>query len=203
MLGSPSLVTKWMLVLLACLFQWTQGYTVKLRTYQSDCYNENIKAEGYYSVSYEVANNENIDFMVTGPDGRAVHSILTQGSGFYDFPNNKNPGRYLYCFMNPANSPTEKTVHFHVHGFDPDDLLPIEEKASPLEKEVIHLAQSVERILDHQDYMIVREGEHRNTAESTNSRVKWWSAIQILLVCGVCAWQIWYLKSFFEVKRVV
>lgn len=39
--------------------------------------------------------------------------------------------------------------------------------------------------------------------ESTNSRVKWWSIAQIVILLGVCGWNIHYLKSWFEVKRVL
>jgi hypothetical protein len=40
-------------------------------------------------------------------------------------------------------------------------------------------------------------------AESTNTRVKWWSVAQIVLLFVVCFWQVSYLKHFFEVKRAV
>lgn len=40
-------------------------------------------------------------------------------------------------------------------------------------------------------------------AESTNDRVKFWSILQTVMLIAVCGWQIFYLKRFFEVKRVV
>lgn len=48
-----------------------------------------------------------------------------------------------------------------------------------------------------------REERFRQTSESTNSRVLWWSLIQtaVLLVMG--AWQMRHLKSFFEAKKLV
>ena len=48
-----------------------------------------------------------------------------------------------------------------------------------------------------------REERFRQTSESTNSRVLWWSLGQtcILLVMG--AWQMRHLKSFFEAKKLV
>ena len=72
---------------------------------------------------------------------------------------------------------------------------------------------------DEQEYIVVRERTHRNTAESTNDRVKWWSILQAIVLFAVVAWQVYYLKvrvrqgqfmqssliciaqSFFEVKR--
>jgi p24 family protein beta-1 len=58
-------------------------------------------------------------------------------------------------------------------------------------------------VKDEQEYIVLRERVHRNTAESTNSRVKWWSMFQLIVVIGVGAFQIWWVKRFFEVKRVV
>jgi len=45
----------------------------------------------------------------------------------------------------------------------------------------------------------VRERTHRNTAESTNARVKWWSVFQLLFLVGEGLFQVWWLRRFFEV----
>lgn len=49
----------------------------------------------------------------------------------------------------------------------------------------------------------IREERFRQTSESTNQRVLWWSLTQtaILLVMG--AWQMRHLKKFFEAKKLV
>jgi len=47
---------------------------------------------------------------------------------------------------------------------------------------------------------VVRERTHRNTAESTNSRVKWWSIFQLGVLIGEGIFQVWWLKRFFEVS---
>jgi hypothetical protein len=49
----------------------------------------------------------------------------------------------------------------------------------------------------------VRERTHRNTAESTNARVKWWSIFQLGVLIGEGIFQVWWLKRFFEVRRTV
>ena len=48
-----------------------------------------------------------------------------------------------------------------------------------------------------------REERFRQTSESTNQRVLWWSIAQtvILLITGF--WQMRHLKSFFEAKKLV
>lgn len=62
------------------------------------------------------------------------------------------------------------------------------------------LSELVSQVKDEQGYIIVRERIHRNTAESTNARVKWWSIFQLLVLMGEGVFQVWWLKRFFEVS---
>lgn len=65
---------------------------------------------------------------------------------------------------------------------------------APIEREIRNLAQGLTSVKDEQEYIVVRERTHRNTAESTNSRVKWWSVMQAVVLFLVVAWQVYYLK---------
>jgi hypothetical protein len=62
------------------------------------------------------------------------------------------------------------------------------------------LNELVSQVKDEQSYIVVRERTHRNTAESTNARVKWWSIFQILVLGANGGFQVWWLKRFFEVS---
>lgn len=66
---------------------------------------------------------------------------------------------------------------------------------SPIEREVRSLSHGITAVKDEQEYIVVRERTHRNTAESTNDRVKWWSILQAIVLFSVVAWQVWYLKA--------
>ncbi|BAE64086.1 unnamed protein product [Aspergillus oryzae RIB40] len=68
---------------------------------------------------------------------------------------------------------------------------------------VRRLSEALAQVKDEQSYIVVRERVHRNTAESTNARVKWWSIFQLAVLIGEGIFQVWWLKRFFEVKRVV
>lgn len=69
----------------------------------------------------------------------------------------------------------------------------------PLEVEVRKLSEMLEMVKDEQSYIVVRERTHRNTAESTNARVKWWNLFIVGVVVGESLFQVWWLKRFFEV----
>ena len=70
----------------------------------------------------------------------------------------------------------------------------------PLEAEVKHLSDLLSQVKDEQSYIVIRERTHRNTAESTNGRVKWWSIFQLGVLLGEGIFQVWWLKRFFEVS---
>ena len=61
------------------------------------------------------------------------------------------------------------------------------------------LSELLAQVKDEQSYIVVRERTHRNTAESTNGRVKWWSIFQLGVLIGEGIFQVWWLKRFFEV----
>lgn len=48
-----------------------------------------------------------------------------------------------------------------------------------------------------------REERFRQTSESTNQRVLWWSIVQTLILVAIGFWQMRHLKSFFEAKKLV
>lgn len=62
------------------------------------------------------------------------------------------------------------------------------------------LSSLLAQVKDEQSYIVVRERTHRNTAESTNARVKWWSIFQLGVLIGEGIFQVWWLKRFFEVR---
>ncbi|KAF1817245.1 transmembrane emp24 domain-containing protein 2 precursor [Eremomyces bilateralis CBS 781.70] len=159
------------------------------------------------TVTYQVGDREfggsgnlEIDFWIQTPSGaNQIHERATS-MGDHSFIAHAD-GRYMYCFSNEAWSANTKEVSFNVHGivYVPESEAP----QDPLEKEVRQLSELVSQVKDEQSYIIVRERVHRNTAESTNSRVKWWSTIQMAIFIGQSIFQVWWLKRFFEVKRVV
>lgn len=74
---------------------------------------------------------------------------------------------------------------------------------APIEREIRLLAHGLAAVKDEQEYIVVREKTHRNTAESTNDRVKWWSVLQAVVLFAVVGWQVYYLKvsSNFVIRR--
>ncbi|GAA94318.1 uncharacterized protein L969DRAFT_78613 [Mixia osmundae IAM 14324] len=175
-----------------------RAHTIEMQPATEECFFEDLHAEDKMTVTYQVAGGGHIDidFEMTDPDENVMYANTKQDTGSYDFVAFKD-GRYTYCFSNKMSTVAVKTVSFNVHG-----VMYVEDDGhtAPIEKEIRALANALEAVKDEQEYIVVRERLHRNTAESTNDRVKYWSFAQMLLLAVVCAWQIYYLKRFFEVK---
>merc|ERR1712194_806800 len=58
-------------------------------------------------------------------------------------------------------------------------------------------------VLDQQQFTITREAVHRETAERTNTRVIWWTVVEVITLIALAGFQVYYLRSYFEVKTII
>lgn len=94
----------------------------------------------------------------------------------------------------------------------------IEEKLDQAQIELRDLNAGLRSLRDEQEYLLQREITHKQStldliiiyilslrvvAVSTNKRVMYWFVFQLALLGSVGYFQIYYLKRFFEVRRVV
>ncbi|RDA95979.1 hypothetical protein CP533_5875 [Ophiocordyceps camponoti-saundersi (nom. inval.)] len=202
------LATAWTTTLLLLLQATTVlSHNIVLPAHGLECFHENLHREDTMTVTYQIgdrefgsAGNLDIDFWITNPVGGYEIHEKTVSNGDHSFTA-KHDGKYTYCFSNQHWGATSKEVSFNVHGivYVSESDMP----SDPIEVEVRHLSELLAQVKDEQQYIIVREHTHRNTAESTNARVKWWNLFVIGVVVGESLFQIWWLRRFFEVKRVV
>ncbi|KAG9301518.1 hypothetical protein G9A89_008370 [Geosiphon pyriformis] len=178
------------------------AHTINLVPYGKECFFEELHKDDKITITFQVGDggNMDIDFWITDPADHVLETAARQSTGTYSLQAELE-GRYTYCFSNQFSTVTEKIISFNVHGvvYSVDD----GSHTDPLEKEIRELADGLAAIRDEQEYIVIRERVHRDTAESTNDRVKWWSLFQFIVLVSVCFWQVFYLKRFFEVKRVV
>ncbi|CUA67736.1 Endosomal protein P24B [Rhizoctonia solani] len=168
---------------------------------KKECFFEDLHINDKMTVTYQVGGGGHldIDFWLSDPINIALNKRLKESEGTASLTAEKD-GRYTYCFSNEMSTVTNKEVSFNVHGviYVQDD-----GTVAPIEREVRELAIGLQAVKDEQEYIVIRERVHRDTAESTNDRVKWWSIAQAVVLVAVCGFQVYYLQSFFEVKRVI
>lgn len=194
-------------LLAAAFLQTVAAHNIVLPAHGRECFHENLHKDDTMTVTFQVgdrefgsAGNLDIDFWINNPNGQYETNEKSVSNGDYSFTA-RYDGKYTYCFGNEGWGANTKEVSFNVHGivYVSESDVP----ADPLDREVRRLSELLAQVKDEQQYIIVRERTHRNTAESTNSRVKWWNIFVIGVVVGESLFQVWWLRRFFEVKRVV
>ncbi|XP_003389959.1 PREDICTED: transmembrane emp24 domain-containing protein 10-like [Amphimedon queenslandica] len=77
------------------------------------------------------------------------------------------------------------------------------EKLKPMEMELSRLEDLAESIVNDFAYMRAREEEMRDTNESTNTRVLYFSVFSMSCLVVLAIWQIFYLRRFFKAKKLI
>ncbi|GME80207.1 unnamed protein product [Ambrosiozyma monospora] len=187
--------------------QLTQAHIALLPSRGKQCFFETLKVKDELVISFQVGDRDadatqqlTADFWVKTPSGRILYKMDDESHGEVNLKAEEN-GKYLYCFSNEDSSLKTKDVSFNVHGVVYVDVN--DESSGNLDASIRKLTELVYEVKNEQNYIVVRERTHRNTAESTNSRVKYWSVFQLIVVVFNSVFQVLYLKRFFEVKSAV
>jgi len=145
---------------------------------------------------------------IRDPDDKIIMSKVYSSEGKFTFTSH-TPGEHVLCLYTNSTkwfSGTQLRVHLDIsvgeHAIDYANLAK-NEKLSELQLRVRQLLDQVEQITKEQNYQRYREERFRQTSESTNSRVLWWSLGQTCILVVMGAWQMRHLKSFFEAKKLV
>ncbi|TRY73686.1 hypothetical protein TCAL_11686 [Tigriopus californicus] len=179
------------LVLILGLVQKSMAYFITVDAHAEECFFDKVKMGTKMGLMFEVAEGGflDIDVRIEGPDGKVVHQGERESNGKYTFAAHMD-GVYKYCFSNQMSTMTPKIVMFSMDvGESPSD----NTNADGDEPSVKH----------EQEYMSVRDRIHRAINENTNSRVVMWSFFEALVLVAMTLGQVYYLKRFFEVRRVV
>mmetsp|Transcript_6499 Transcript_6499/g.11126 ORF Transcript_6499/g.11126 Transcript_6499/m.11126 type:complete len:206 (+) Transcript_6499:79-696(+) len=145
---------------------------------------------------------------------------LTTASGKELFRNVNPSGKFTVevteeaphslCFSSSVEESQMVSFNFHVdeHGdgthHDKDQMDYVtKEHTDKVEELVAKLEAKASDILDQQQYAMVREAVHRETAESTNARVMWWTFAEVAVLISLAFFQVSYLRNHFEQKQVV
>ncbi|VEN48534.1 unnamed protein product [Callosobruchus maculatus] len=145
---------------------------------------------------------------VRDPDDKSILSRVYQAEGKILFTSH-TPGEHGICMYSNSTawfSGSQLRVHLDIqvgeHAINYGEVVQ-KEKLTELQLRVRQLLDQVEQISKEQNYQRYREERFRQTSESTNSRVLWWSIAQTAVLLLMGAWQMRHLKTFFEAKKLV
>ncbi|CCE62749.1 hypothetical protein TPHA_0D01080 [Tetrapisispora phaffii CBS 4417] len=197
------------LLVVAILYisSFASAHNVLLPANGRRCFYENLKKDDEFTVSFQYGNrdsesNEELrgDLVIFGQNRNDILVSIrdvTYGEQTLTAP---YTGKFEYCFLNERSGVATKDVSFNIWG---TKFVDVNDEDDTLEGSVRKLTRLINEVKNEQEYLILRERTHRNTAESTNDRVKWWSIAQLGVVVVNTVFQIFYLKRFFEVTSIV
>nr|CAG4643490.1 EOG090X0D99 [Ilyocryptus agilis] len=195
-------------LLISLILGCANAFYVTLDAHAEECFFDKVSAGTRIGLTFEVAEGGflDIDFTIVGPSGQTIESGDRVSNGKYAFKADLD-GVYTYCFSNKMSTMTPKIVMFTTEvGETTPDLGHADAAGgnhTKLEEMIKELSSALRTVKHEQDYMNLRERVHRTINESTNSRVVMWSFFEAFVLLTMTAGQVYYLKRFFEVRRVV
>jgi len=193
------------LLLAALYIGSSHGFSFSVDATTEECFYEDVQIVQTIGIMFQVTEGGflDIDIQLKAPNGRIVYNAEKQTEGKYSFVAHVD-GEYSFCFSNRMSTLTPKAVSFMATlGDEPQQPKgPRPADLNPLEDVVRTLSEGIHAMEGDQEYMKMREKVHRNTNESTNSRVIWWSFFEVGVLIALSLWEIYYVKRLFEIKRV-
>jgi hypothetical protein len=108
--------------------------------------------------------------------------------------------------MNLSPQHTSKEVSIKLkHGVETKDYdaLAKANQLKPLEVELSRLEDLSHAIVTDFAYMKQREEEMRDTNESTNNKVLYFSIFSMFCLMSLAIWQVLYLRRYFKAKKLI
>jgi hypothetical protein len=182
------------------------AYFITVDAHAEECFSEKVTTGTKLGLTFEVAEGGflDIDVEVKGPDGKTIYKGAKETNGKNTFAAYKE-GTYEFCFSNKMSTMTPKIVMFTIdigEAATPGDGQDGEHQ-NKLENMIQELSVAMAGVKHEQEYMEVRERIHRAINDNTNSRVVLWAFFESLVLVSMTLGQIYYLKRFFEVRRVI
>jgi len=193
-----------LMVLLSCL-HYCLPYFITVDAHAEECFFDKVQNGTKLGLTFEVIEGGflDIDVRVIGPEGQEIITRERESNGKITFAAGSS-GAYTYCFSNKMSTMTPKGVMFSMDIGEPQPA--VEEGAdhpNKLSEMIKELSTALVGVKHEQEYMEVRDKIHRKINESTNSRVVLWSFFEAVVLVAMTLGQVYYLKRFFEVRRVV
>lgn len=179
----------------------------------AECFGVTPKANHTRMIGHYEADGESEGIRVVLSDEAGKELWSSQVSaGKLDVPiRRESQGEHKLCFFTTAANAQMVSFGFRADTHEaPSGAAPAHHKdfatkehTDQMQDMVQQLEMATQDILDQQRFAITRESVHRDVTESTNTRVMWWTFMEVAVLAMCASFQIYYLRSYFEVKQVV
>ncbi|XP_046841325.1 transmembrane emp24 domain-containing protein 2-like isoform X2 [Xenia sp. Carnegie-2017] len=191
-----------------CLYcGFSFAFFTTIEPYEEQCYHENIKRGQVWGFLYEVSEGGflDIDAKLTAPDGNQMYGQEKKTDDSYFFTAEQE-GKYVFCLANQKSSLVPKSVYFMFDFLNDEKRFDEGEggqNKTEVDKVVGELSVELMKLRRTQVKQNVRMETHFKINLHTNQIVSWWSFFEFILIIGMAIGQVYYIKHFFEVRRVI
>lgn len=197
-----------MILLLFIILQLVNGLNIAIGGLSRECFelqlahgetltgSFSLLTAGAKALSFFVTNKEDnarkLEFVNTEKANWVLEASHTSGySGTYDA-----------CFENGERIPVHVGFAYHSSAV-PDTDVATDAHTKELESAVIDMISKVASMNRQQQFAATRATRHRMAASVTAKMAGRWTLIKTLVAVGTVAAEIYYIRSFFDVKAVV
>ncbi|KAI8062127.1 emp24/gp25L/p24 family/GOLD-domain-containing protein [Gongronella butleri] len=211
---------KWAVLLLVCVYvALADALYFYLEGSEKKCFLEELpketmvvgtfEAEQWHEQSNSWVRDPNLKIQVTVeelPQNNIVVDRKISAKGKFTFTSAES-GDHNICLSTISNSwfdSSRTKITFDMDFDDPaGDSHNHRETLGELASKIHELNERVQDIRREQFSQREREAEFRDQSELTNSRVVWWTVLQLIVLGVVCVWQMRHFKNFFVAKKLV
>ncbi|CEM33699.1 unnamed protein product [Vitrella brassicaformis CCMP3155] len=156
-----------------------------------------VLIRGGYFVSAD-EDQADVEFQITDPAGDVIYH-KSQAEGLFYFET-KMAGVYSFIVSN-HRWVESKLVTFAVGMGNDTALQPTH--LNPMEDHLSTIDRQLRDIQAESTYLWVRQRSHMKAVEGTKQRVLWFAAVQFIVLMGVSAFQVYYIKSLLSDRRIL
>lgn len=159
-------------------------------------------------VEYSSVDGTHISVKLEDPKAAIIYTQEATESGQFGFTT-KLSGDYKICFTKTEPGVGEVSSHkikldwkTGVAASDWDSIAK-KDNVDKLSLTLRELEAEIKEVHEGMLYLREREEEMRDINESTNARVAWLSVLSLGMCIALSVWQVIYLKSFFQRKKLL
>lgn len=216
-------------VLLTVQVSTVHGYSFHLQRNADECFSQLVTDEeassetyvrGDFSLSFTTRGpppKDGISVVLKGPQGNELYSTI-QPTGEFEIRVSQ-AGLYTLCFDNNSGPRTlpNLLVSFDFEdtgkgelgsqsakassGGDERDGVAQPQDVNVLYRDIRKVARAIDLLKSDQLHVKTRMNRHRDTVESTFTRVVRYSILESLVLIGVATAQLMYVRNLFDKKR--
>ncbi|NXU57076.1 TMEDA protein, partial [Turnix velox] len=209
--GQPPLQA--LLLLLLVLLDPVRSISFQLPGKARKCLREEIHRDTLVTGEYEIgappgsSSGPSANLKITDSAGHILYAKEDAIKGKFAFTT-EDYDMFEACFesklpVGTGRMPDQLVILDMKHGVEAKNYEEVLEKLKPLEVELRRLEDLSESIVNDFAYMKKREEEMRDTNESTNTRVLYFSIFSMCCLIGLATWQVFYLRRFFKAKKLI